>query len=307
MGVSDDEAQLSEVDGTDTYVAVTEVEDQPTQATTEQGDQMAATGQDADSQAGMMVEEGTLNLAEVVANPNEYLGRTITTTAEVQDIPTDRGLWLDAGDGRIFVVLSEKVDNPKLEETLNAGERVRVTATITDAKQASKLQDVKPVEQQTNTILAQENVFLHASELTQLGSDQASQSDQGADNQMAAAGNQQAAGTNEITLQDLENSPEQYIGQTVTVTAEAVELETDRAFYLGSSERVFTVLANRLDTPDWKTDVNESNEVRITASVLDGQPPQQIEELAPMWDEAKQILAERPILLRVTEISFPQR
>lgn len=127
------------------------------------GSESAAAGETAgDTGEGM----GGMTLAAVITDPTPHFGHAITTTATVVKPDSDRGFWLDVEGTQVLVVLAKSLDTPDPKTDINAGQKVRLTGTIHDASRASEVEELKPVTDETKTLLAGEKFFIRATDVT---------------------------------------------------------------------------------------------------------------------------------------------
>jgi hypothetical protein len=76
-------------------------------------------------------QEELLPVIVIVTNPAAYFNKTVSGTATVGEVVSDRGFWLRQDDRRIFAV----IDEPRPEtKDLNEGQRVRVSGIIYDSQ-----------------------------------------------------------------------------------------------------------------------------------------------------------------------------
>lgn len=80
--------------------------------------------------------------AQIVANPASWEGRTVSGTAQVTEVPTDRGFWIEADGQRLFVILR---DAPA-EQPMNVqqGQTVRITEATVHIGAAGVAGDLDP-------------------------------------------------------------------------------------------------------------------------------------------------------------------
>lgn len=98
-------------------------------------------------------------IAAILEEPTEWQGRTISGTADVASVPTDRGFFIQSGGQQLFVVL-----DPRLEESpyrVETNNRVRIEeATVRDASYAREVSGQLTAD--TRNILEDQSVFLLA-------------------------------------------------------------------------------------------------------------------------------------------------
>ena len=97
--------------------------------------------------------EGQFPLAQIMANPGEWNGKTVNGDVTVGAVPTDRGFWVEEDGSRAFFIV-----DPEGEESdahIQQGQRLRIKgATV-----RQELSSVGPVEEQARTIIAEQSAF----------------------------------------------------------------------------------------------------------------------------------------------------
>lgn len=77
-------------------------------------------------------------IALIIAVPADYFDREISGTAQVVDVPTDRGFYLEDNGRRIFAVLGK--DFTEKQVNVNPGQTVRVSGVV---RASSKLDEAE--------------------------------------------------------------------------------------------------------------------------------------------------------------------
>lgn len=112
-----------------------------------------------------------VQLADVIAMPALYAGRMIDATAKVTAVPSDRGFWIEAGEGedeKIFAMLRE--DDPEHAHIdVNPGDMVKFSGLVLMPHRMSDL--VLPLEQDAREGIEKSGVFLniHWSDIEKTG------------------------------------------------------------------------------------------------------------------------------------------
>lgn len=121
--------------------------DQPVDAT-------AAIDTTADAAGSIAV----LPVAAILAGPADYVGREISGTARVTDVPTDRGFWIEQDGQRIFALIER---GPNMEDAINinTGQEIRFTdATVHDANSMAQLGGT--LDEQSRQLVTGQQAFL---------------------------------------------------------------------------------------------------------------------------------------------------
>lgn len=109
--------------------------------------------------AGAVTAAPVLVVHEIVIGPEAWVGKRVSGTAQVSEVPTDRGFWLGSGADRIFVVLNDQPAEEPLD--INPGQTVQ----LTDALVVDDFGDVPgTVDPQTREIAEKQPVFLDVDE-----------------------------------------------------------------------------------------------------------------------------------------------
>ncbi len=93
----------------------------------------------------------------IVVGPGEFLGQPVVGTAEVADVPTDRGFWLEQAGQRIYAVIAESPDMED-EININPGQQVRLAGIVYDNALSSQI--AGGLDAETMQIIADEPAFL---------------------------------------------------------------------------------------------------------------------------------------------------
>lgn len=73
------------------------------------------------------VATGVIPVVVIVADPTPYAGQSVSGTANVAEVISDRGFWIEQEGQRVFVVIDEPV--PETVD-INAGQTVSLTGTV---------------------------------------------------------------------------------------------------------------------------------------------------------------------------------
>ncbi|MBW3624831.1 MAG: hypothetical protein KY468_15620 [Armatimonadetes bacterium] len=102
------------------------------------------------------------DLAAIGANPANYIGQTVSVTATVPQVISDRGFWVEAGGQRMFAILRQSLDSPEVPPDVNAGQTVRFQATVLNPDEAARLPDIEP---ETRQALQGQKAILHVTRI----------------------------------------------------------------------------------------------------------------------------------------------
>jgi hypothetical protein len=103
--------------------------------------------------------EAGISLADVLANPSEYVGRSdFQDEVQVAEVPTDRGFWVEDQGRRMFAVI---IDNPQEQpKDINAGQQLRITeGMIRDATTLADLPGA-PLDANTERLAREQDAYL---------------------------------------------------------------------------------------------------------------------------------------------------
>lgn len=104
-----------------------------------------------------------LPLADILANPDAWIGRTVDGQVDVVEVPTDRGFWIEHEGIRMFALLIDQPAEVPLD--INAGQTIRMmSATVRDASTDVNTLAGAPVDADTQRILDDQGVFLMVNE-----------------------------------------------------------------------------------------------------------------------------------------------
>lgn len=120
------------------------------------------TGTAAGDVSGMSgMNDGMIPVAQILAGRDQFGGQTVSGSARVLEVVSDRGFWIGDQAHRLFVVLGEKgapADVAEHHTDVRAGQDVQMTAHVyTRADQVPGR-----LEGEARQIIGQQPVFLHA-------------------------------------------------------------------------------------------------------------------------------------------------
>ena len=79
--------------------------------------------------AGAAAAGGMIPVAQLLGTPDASVGQSVSGSARVTEVVSDRGFWIEEGGQRMFVVMGE----PQAAENridVNAGQTVRLSGTV---------------------------------------------------------------------------------------------------------------------------------------------------------------------------------
>lgn len=93
----------------------------------------------------------------IIITPARYLGQPVIGTAQVADVPSDRGFWLEKNGERIYAVISQ---SPGMEQAVNIepGQTVRLAGLVYDSSLAEGI--AGQVDPQALDTIADQPAFL---------------------------------------------------------------------------------------------------------------------------------------------------
>ena len=106
--------------------------------------------------AGAAGAAGALPIAQILANPGQFGAQTVSGTARVAEVISDRGFWIEEAGQRMFVVLDEPQGAEPVVD-INAGQSVRLAGQVRDG---SALGQLTTLEQETRQVAQGQPAFL---------------------------------------------------------------------------------------------------------------------------------------------------
>jgi hypothetical protein len=93
----------------------------------------------------------------IVVGPAPFIGQPVVGTAQVAEVPSDRGFWLEKDGQRMFAMIAK---SPNMEDAINVnpGQTVRLAGVIYDKSMASQI--AGGIDADAMQILADQPVFL---------------------------------------------------------------------------------------------------------------------------------------------------
>lgn len=110
---------------------------------------------------GAMVAGAGLPVAEILADPDSWIDRTVSGEAAVTDVPTDRGFWVEQDGQRLFALIIDRPAEVPLD--IQAGQTLDLTdATIYRAEAALEEGTIpgRPLDDDTRRIAQDQEVIL---------------------------------------------------------------------------------------------------------------------------------------------------
>lgn len=107
--------------------------------------------------AGAAAAGGALALGQIMGAPDASAGQTVSGTARVTEVVSDRGFWVEEGGQRMFVVLAEP-QSAERRIDINQGQTVQLSGTV--QKGGTGAQTPAGLEQEAQQIAQKEAAFL---------------------------------------------------------------------------------------------------------------------------------------------------
>lgn len=95
-------------------------------------------------------------IVAILSRPAEYAGETVSGTAHVAEVISDRGFWVEQEGRRLFAVIEEI---PKEIVDVNAGQMVRLTGIVYTAETRQQVEGT--MEPDARKVAAQQPAFLY--------------------------------------------------------------------------------------------------------------------------------------------------
>ncbi|MEZ4240477.1 MAG: hypothetical protein R3F59_30850 [Myxococcota bacterium] len=109
-----------------------------------------------------MNHDQALALGEVMAAPTDWVGKTVSGTATVTEVPSDRGFWVEANGQKIFAILNDGPQEVPVD--INAGQKLKIaTATVRDPSflpQVPGAASGEPLDDETRNLAQGQQVYL---------------------------------------------------------------------------------------------------------------------------------------------------
>lgn len=91
---------------------------------------------------------GALPVAAILASPGQYGTQSVSGTARVTDVISDRGFWVEEGGQRMFVVIAEPQASEQAID-INTGQTIRLSGTVREGSAAGQLTGLEQEAQRT--------------------------------------------------------------------------------------------------------------------------------------------------------------
>ncbi|HET7322027.1 MAG TPA: hypothetical protein VFI96_06005 [Longimicrobiaceae bacterium] len=103
--------------------------------------------------------EAGIPVADILANPASWDGRTVSGTVTVADVPTDRGFWIESNGQRLFALINDQPNEQP--QNINPGQVLQITSAtvMTSASEVPGTLDTD-----TQGLLQGQPVFLDVDE-----------------------------------------------------------------------------------------------------------------------------------------------
>lgn len=117
----------------------------------------------ADRSAAPSTATSGATLARALAQPQGHFGKSVSGTAVVTRVDSDRGFWVRSGKGETYAVLAETLDRPEDRTRILAGQELRLTGTIHPSAQAARLPELRNAP--AGSLLGRAPAFLRVTEV----------------------------------------------------------------------------------------------------------------------------------------------
>lgn len=107
---------------------------------------------------------GEVALSALEQDIERFVGQTVTTTVTVRQLETLRGFWAESGSDRVFAVMP-KASNDRLDQELQEGQQVRVTATVVDADDAADMPELADMVDNDGRFMSGEEAVLRVTRI----------------------------------------------------------------------------------------------------------------------------------------------
>jgi len=228
---------------------------------------------------------GFVPVRAIIDKPEDFWENDLAGAAVVEQVVSEMSFFVRGeGGDRILAVLAEPaLRNPP---TLQRGYKLHLEALPSNALTvpADRLQRMDAATQEA---LRGEKVFLHVRSVRVLGT----------------APLREPMPVDLVLLR-----PADYYGRVVSGTARVTRAETDRGFYVLGSEpkRIFVILAEALDTPDWRTVIEGGQLIYLEGTVHRADERRTIREMQPLESEDLARIEQHGVFVRATRVEILQ-
>jgi hypothetical protein len=224
-----------------------------------------------------------ISFSEIADNPEQWIGQQVTVRGNLDDLVGQRSFTLtEPGLGAdSFLVVAQGADTIPTEEPIfgeqgaGAGEWVQVTGMVQRYDLAAVEEDIGfDLQDDLFAAYTQEDLVIVASSINVIGDQALPGQEEG---EAAQVGDQvgdaeDMAGM--LTVAQIMEDPEQYIGQQVTITANAEEIIGERAFKLdeddalaGGIDNDLLVIGAAANEPQFDEGILNEEQVTVTGTL----------------------------------------
>lgn len=111
-------------------------------------------------------QEGLLPVQAIQQNAEQYHGQTVSGTATVAEVVSNRGFWVEQNGNRLFVIDGQTT--PPAAE-LRPGQQVHLKGYAYRTGASSRMPQVEAMDERTARTLQEQSVFLHVTEIQPVG------------------------------------------------------------------------------------------------------------------------------------------
>ena len=99
---------------------------------------------------------GALPIAQILAGPGQYASQSVSGTARVTEVISDRGFWVEDAGQRMFVVIAEPQSAERAVD-INTGQTIRLSGQVREGSAAGQ---VTGLEQEAQRVAQGQPAFL---------------------------------------------------------------------------------------------------------------------------------------------------
>lgn len=108
-----------------------------------------------------VIREGDLlPVAVILASPSSYFGQEVSGVANVTEVISDRGFWVENEGQRAFVILGQGI--PEAGVKVRAGDRITLTGTFMESQKLGEMPEIGQLEADTRQAIAGQTGFIRA-------------------------------------------------------------------------------------------------------------------------------------------------
>lgn len=101
----------------------------------------------------------SLPIADIHAHPAQFFGKTVSGSARVADVVSERAFWIEEGNNRLLVVAAPSLAQPP---ALSTGQIVKLQGTVSDPAKAPQSPEWPQLQSDTQQTLQKQPAFIEA-------------------------------------------------------------------------------------------------------------------------------------------------